>query len=80
MKMMLLAAAAAVACVVGTSAFAQSQDPDLGTDNITQWCDGNNLHPNPSPNGPYGYGPFAQVRGGYHGPGIFYDPRVIEQR
>ena len=78
MKKTLLAAAAAVLCIAASSAFAQSYDPDLGTGNITQWYDnGNNLHPNPNLNVPYGYDSYAQV---HHrrGPGMFYDPRVID--
>lgn len=71
--------------MTASSAFAQSYDLDLGAGTITQWYDnGNNLHPNPSPNVPdYGYGPYAQLPRYYdcdYGPGIFYDPRVIERR
>jgi hypothetical protein len=85
MKKTLLAAAAAALCMTASSAFAQSYDLDLGAGTITQWYDnGNNLHPNPSPNVPdYGYGPYAQLPRYYdcdYGPGIFYDPRVIERR
>src|SRR5262245_23505660 len=84
MKKTLLVAAAAALCMAASSAFAQSYDPDLGTGDITQWYDnGNNLHPNPSSNAPYyGDGPYAQLFDAYYdyGPGIFYDPRVIERR
>jgi|SRR5262245_16497902 len=84
MKKTLLVAAAAALCMAASSAFAQSYDPDLGTGDITQWYDnGNNLHPNPSSNVPYyGDGPYAQLFDAYYdyGPGIFYDPRVIERR
>ena len=80
MKRTLLAAAAA-ACIAASSALAQSYDPDLGTGNITQWYDnGNNLHPNPNLNVPYGYDSYAQVHHGhYREPGMFYDPRVIDR-